>query len=184
MPAAQLKLYIPQCQDLWYRQKLLNDPDTMSYNKGYNIDCEGYHKDTGCIDFPEERWQEWYSWWCINQEPKRFYAYITLSDNGVFIGEVNLHKNDTAPWHEMGIVLKAEYRGQGYSDEALKLLLDYAFVKLNVCAVHNEFETTRTAAVKTHLAAGFNEYKRENDNIELLITKEQYFNNFQNTENS
>lgn len=36
MPAAQLKLYIPQYQDLWYRQKLLNDPDTMSYNKGYN----------------------------------------------------------------------------------------------------------------------------------------------------
>ena len=32
-------------------------------------------------------------------------------------------KSDTAPWHEMGIVLDAKFRGQGYAVEALKLLL-------------------------------------------------------------
>jgi len=32
----QLKLYVPQYRDLWYRQQLLNDAATMDYNKGYD----------------------------------------------------------------------------------------------------------------------------------------------------
>ena len=74
-----------------------------------------------------------------------------------------------------GIVLEAKFRGQGYAVEALKLLLEYAFVNLNVDAVHNSFEMNRMAAIRTHLSAGFKEYNKENDNIELLITREQYF---------
>ena len=170
----QLKLYITQYRDLLYRQQLLNDAATKDYNKGYDLDFRGYHKDSGCIDFPEEQWKNWYDWF-IGQEPERFYAYITRSHDGKFIGEVNIHKSDTAPWHEMGIVLDAKFRGQGYAVEALKLLLECAFVNLNVDAVHNSFEVNRTAAVRTHLAAGFKEYNKENDNIELLITREQYF---------
>ena len=171
---SQLKLHVPQYRDLWYRQQLLNDAATMDYNKGYDLDFRGYHKDSGCIDFPEEQWKNWYDWF-IGQEPERFYAYITRSHDGKFIGEINIHKSDTAPWHEMGIVLDAKFRGQGYAVEALKLLLEYAFVNLNVDAIHNSFEVNRTAAVRTHLAAGFKEHNKENDNIELLITREQYF---------
>ena len=29
----------------------------MSYNAGYDVSYYGYHYDTGCIDFPEEKWQ-------------------------------------------------------------------------------------------------------------------------------
>ncbi len=170
----QLKLYVPQYRDLWYRQQLLNDAATMDYNKGYDLNFRGYHKDNGCIDFPQEQWKDWYNWF-IGQEPKRFYAYIMRLRDGGFIGEVNVRKSDTAPWHEMGIVLEAEFRGQGYAVEALNLLLKYAFVNLNAGAVHNRFEMNRTAAVRTHLAAGFKEYNKENGNIELLITREQYF---------
>lgn len=103
MSGSQLKLYVPQYCDLWYRQQLLNDPATMDYNKGYDLDFRGYHKDSGCIDFPEEQWKNWYDWF-VGQEPERFYAYITQSHDGQFIGEVNIHKSDTALWHEMGIV--------------------------------------------------------------------------------
>ena len=42
-------------------------------------------------------------------------------------------------------------------------------------AVHNEFEEERSAAVQTHLSAGFTRYWQENRILELLITKEQYF---------
>lgn len=56
----------------------------------------------------------------------------------------------------------------------LSLLLEHAFEKLGAKAVHNDFEDARDAAVRTHLACGFQEYKRENGIIELLITKETY----------
>lgn len=28
----------------------MNDPDTMSYNKGYELGFDGYNNETGCID--------------------------------------------------------------------------------------------------------------------------------------
>lgn len=41
-----VRIYIPKCEDLWFREKLLSDPDTMSYNKAWG----------GTIDFPEPKW--------------------------------------------------------------------------------------------------------------------------------
>lgn len=169
----RVKLHIPTLEELWFRQQLMNDPATMSYNKGYNLGFPSYHNETGCIDFPEKEWQEWYNYF-VGQEPERFYAYIVCSEDGVFIGEVNAHKNPTEPWYEMGIVVEAKYRGLGYAAEALKLLLSYAFSRLNAEAVHNSFEAVRDAAVRTHLKAGFTEYKRENGILELLITREKW----------
>ena len=125
----------------------------------------------GCIAFPKEEWRDWYDYF-IGREPERWYAYIVA--NGEFIGEVNVHKNETMNWYDMGIVIEAKHRGKGYAVRALKLLLAQAFDKLGAKAVHNDFEDTRDAAVKTHLAAGFKEYKRENGILELLITKEQF----------
>lgn len=71
-----LYLHIPACKELWYRQKIMQDPDTMNYNKGYNMDFDGYDKETGCIAFPEQEWEDWYDYF-IEKEPQRFYAYIT-----------------------------------------------------------------------------------------------------------
>lgn len=75
----------------------------------------------------------------------------------------------------MGIVIEAQYRGKGYALEALQLLLRQAFEVMGADAVHNDFEKTRDAAVKTHFAAGFSEYKRENGILELIIRRNQYF---------
>lgn len=48
----RLYFYIPAIEELTYCQKIMSQPDTMDYNKGYDVSFEGYHKDTGCIDFP------------------------------------------------------------------------------------------------------------------------------------
>ena len=48
-----VKIYIPKCEDLWFRERLLSDPDTMSYNNAWG----------GTIDFPEPKWQRWYNYW-------------------------------------------------------------------------------------------------------------------------
>ncbi len=171
-----LSLHVPACDELWYRQRIMQDPDTMSYNSGYDLNFDGYDKATGCISFPREEWADWYSQF-IGQEPRRFYAYIVRESDGEFIGEVNVHRNADAGWYDMGIVLEAKYRGKGYAVDALRLLLQYSFEKIGADVIHNEFESVRSAALQTHLSAGFTVYRRENGVLELLITKEQYFRN-------
>ena len=38
----KLELYIPKLEDLWFYQKMMSDPETMSYNDPWG----------GCIDLP------------------------------------------------------------------------------------------------------------------------------------
>lgn len=171
MNKSNICLHIPAFEELWYREKLLSDADTMSYNKGYDLNFDGYDNETGCIAFPKEDWRDWYNYF-MGCEPERYYAYIVA--DGEFIGEVNIHQNGEMNWYDMGIVIEAKHRGKGYAVKALKLLLEQAFERLGARAVHNDFEDIRDAAVKTHLSAGFAEYKRENGILELLITKEQF----------
>lgn len=155
---------------------MLSDPETMSYNKGYHLDFPTYHNDTGCIDFPKDEWQSWYSCF-IGQEPERYYAYITRLEDDAFLGEVNIHKASRGGYHDMGIVLDAAYRGQGYAAEALMLLLDYAFEKMNISSVRNSFESERGAAVRAHLSAGFTVASRQSGLLELLMTRETFEKN-------
>ena len=169
----RLCLHVPALSELWYRKQLMEDPATMDYNRGYNLPFDGYHPETGCIDFPEGEWADWHAYF-IGQEPERFYAYVMRKADGVFIGEVNIHRNPDALWHDMGVVIEGRYRGMGYGKEALSLLLAHAFEGLHADAVHNDFEDARSAAVRVHRACGFTEFSRENGVLELLITREQY----------
>lgn len=96
------------------------------------------------------------------------------SQDGAFLGEVNVHRSPADDWYEMGIVLEACHRGQGYAQEALALLR-HAFDQLHAPAVHNDFEAERSAALRLHLNAGFTVYRRhENGLLELLITRDQF----------
>lgn len=96
------------------------------------------------------------------------------TENGEFVGDVNAHKSAECDWYEMGIVIEAKHRGKGYASEGLNLLLHHAFMDMGAKAVHNDFESSRTAAIKAHEHAGFHVYKEENGIIELLITKEEF----------
>lgn len=168
-----IELYVPEKADLWFRKELLSDSDTMSYNRGYDLGFSEYHNETGCIDFPEENWDGWYQKW-VNAQPERFYAYLRRKSDGAFLGEVDLYQKGPAGWYEMGIVLHAKYRGQGYSKEGIKLLLHYAFESMEAAGVSNEFETSRKAAWKIHEAAGFQPICKADNLVTLVVTKEQY----------
>lgn len=168
-----LSLHIPTYEELCYRQKWLQDPATMAYNKGYDLEYAGYDRQTGCIAFPKEAWADWYGYF-IGQQPQRFYAYVVRNADRAFLGEVNLHRVGEDGWYEMGIVLDAACRGQGYATAALRLLLRQAFERMDARGVRNTFETTRRAAVQTHLSAGFTVYRQQAGMVELCITKEQY----------
>lgn len=78
----------------------------------------------------------------------------------------------------MGIVIYAPFRGKGYAVPALKLMLDYAFRICGVTRIHNDFEVARNeiAAWETHRKAGFQELGEEDGFLQMMITKEAYFN--------
>jgi len=149
-----IELHIPNLSELDFRQNLLSDPESMSYNKGCELDMPTYHNDTGCIDFPRGDWEGWYSRW-VGNEPERFYAYLKDTESGEFVGEVSLYETDGPGVYEMGIVIHSARRGNGYSKEGIRLLLDQAFNKLGAKEVTNCFESSREAAPKLHKAAGF-----------------------------
>lgn len=169
-----IELYVPEKADLWFRKELLSDSDTMSYNRGYDLGFPEYHNETGCIDFPEEKWDCWYQRW-VHAQPERFYAYLRRKSDGAFLGEVNLYQKGPEGWYEMGIVLHSRYRGQGYSAEGMRLLLQWAFEKLSAAGVSNCFEESRKAAWRLHEAVGFEPVCKANGLVTLAVTRERYF---------
>ena len=169
-----VELYIPKLEDLWFYQKMMSDPDTMSYNAGWDIEYDGYHRDTGCIDYPDEVLPVWHEYW-VGKEPDRFYAYIKRSCDGAWIGDVNFHYTPEQDWHAMGIVIYAPFRGKGYAVPALKLLIDRAFRVCGISRLHNDFETSRDAAWAIHRKAGFREMGEKDGILHLMLTKEDYW---------
>lgn len=134
-----LKIYIPKKEDYWYEQKLQNDPKTMNYNAGYDVSYFGYHYDTGCIDFPEEKWEDTYN---RRLNENKFFAYLFDGDKKEFIGYINYHKSNNR--YECGIVIEANKRGNGYATEGLKLLIEHA--KNNgITELYDNFEKDRDA---------------------------------------
>jgi len=166
-----LTLHVPRLDELSYRQKLMADPETMRYNSGYDMDFPGYHRDTGCIDFPESDWADWHAYF-VGQEPERFYAYVVREADGAFVGEVNVHRAPGEDTYDMGIVIEAKHRGRGYAVPALKLLLRHAFEEMGARAVRNDFEETRAAALRAHLACGFERVGCENGIVRVRITRD------------
>ena len=165
----QLELYIPKLEDLWFYQKMMSDPETMSYNDPWG----------GCIDCPDEVLPDWYANW-VGNEPDCFYAYIKRSSDGAWIGDVNFHYTPDKDWWDMGIVIYAPFRGKGYAVPALKLMLDHAFRDCGISRIHNDFAVDRNevAAWETHRKAGFKELGVEDGFLQMMITREDYLNQY------
>ena len=145
-----LTLYVPKLEDYWYEQKLQSDPKTMEYNAGYDVSYYGYHYDTGCIDFPKERWQLSYD---RRIKEKRYFAYLKDLSTNEFVGYVNYHYNKKDNRYECGIVIESKHRGKGYSKEGLKLLCEKAKSD-GVESLYDNFEKDRNGA-KVFFELGF-----------------------------
>lgn len=170
-----LELYIPKLEDLWFYQKMLSDPATMSYNTNWDVDYDGYHRDTGCVDFPESVWEEEHAR-LVGTEPENFLAYVRRKSDGALLGYVGFYYRPDSDWWDMDVLLYAPYRGMGYAVPALKLMLEHAFKVCKISRIHNEFELARdeVSAWKTHFSAGFREISRENGWLTVMITREQW----------
>ena len=130
----------------------MEDPATMEYNAGYDVSYDGYHYDTGCIDFPEHLWQNWADTKLKNSN--FFYAYILDNETGNFVGYCNFNKNPETGKASMGIVIKSEFHGKGYMRPAMSLLIEKAKEK-GVKFLTDTVPTNRERALKVFYDLGF-----------------------------
>ena len=66
-----LTLVKPAFEDLWFKEKLMADEETMAYNARWG----------GTIPFPEDMWESWYESWVRNPGGNRYYRYLVNPDN-------------------------------------------------------------------------------------------------------
>jgi len=164
----ELRLYQPQYQELLFREQLLSDPDTMSFNR-FREPAEDYHPQTGCIDFPPSHWAMWYSFW-LEREPENFYAVV--ADGRTPLGEVSWYYDGET--YRAGIILLARHRRKGYCAPALKLLAERAFRVHGLPELTVTLSTASTAAVKGFLSAGFRRVRRGGGSCDLRLTREEW----------
>ena len=167
-----ISLYVPKLEDYSYESKLQSDPKTMSYNAGYDVSYYGYHYDTGCIDFPKEKWDETYN---KRIKENKYFAYIKDNNTNQFVGYVNYHYNKDEDKYYCGILIESKYRGKGYSKEGLKLLLEEAR-KNNINELYDNFEIDRDNTLKVFESVGFKiieyqSWKKFNKEVNGVLVK-------------
>lgn len=146
-----ISLYIPKIEDYWYEEKVQSDPDSMGYNAGYDVSYYGYHYDTGCIDFPKNKWKESFE---RRIKENRYFAYILDNDLDEFVGYVNYRYNKSDNRYDCGIVIESKYRGHGYAKVALELLCNVAREN-GVKELYDNFEIDREHTLKLFESVGF-----------------------------
>ena len=109
-----LELYEPHIEDLWFKEKMMSDEQTMSYN----------HACGGIIPFPKESWADWHDRWITNHNGKHFYRYI--KDRDTFVGEVAYHFDGERQIYLADVIIDALYRKKGCGRKGLLLLCETA----------------------------------------------------------
>lgn len=111
-----LILHVPTLEELWFRQRMLEDPETMAYNRAWG----------GTIPWPREAWQPWFEHWIERPEQRRFYRYLQDGETGAFVGEIAYHWDERAEMCLADVIVFATYRGRGYGRAGLRLLCQAA----------------------------------------------------------
>lgn len=151
-----LKAITPALEDIWFRESLMADEETMAYNHAWG----------GTIPFPKEDWAEWYDYWVINHEGKRYYRY--LKDENGFVGEIAYHYDSEYDGYVANIIIHSKYRGQGYGAQGLTLLCEAAKAA-GITELYDDIAIDNTA-IKLFLKQGFYECCRTEEII--LLKKE------------
>ena len=152
-----IRIFKPELNDLWFRQAMLADEETMAYNRAWG----------GTIPFQEDRWAEWYDYWVVNDEGKRFYRYVR-DESGRFVGEIAYHYDEELEGFMADVIIHAKYRGRGFGGEALELLCRAAGEN-GVSALYDDIAADNPA-IGMFLHRGFNVDRHREKTI--LLKKE------------
>ena len=106
------------------------------------------------------------------------YSYSILDlKNNKFIGYCGFlnvdHENNKG---EIGIIIGEEYRGKGYGEEALLLLLDYGFMVLLVNNIKARMFKSNKSAIKFCKKIGFKQIKANQEALHFNMEKHNIVN--------
>ena len=151
-----LEVVKPELEDLWFRESMMSDSETMSYNGAWG----------GTIPFPKEDWEEWYTLWVRNSGQERYYRYLKDDANKVFVGEISYHFDKLRNIYLCDVIIKAEFRRRGFGTQGIQLLCEAA--KANgVEALYDNIAADNPSA---HLFLE-NGFSIEFQNDEILMVK-------------
>ena len=142
-----LILYRPVLEELSFRQALLGDEATMAYNRAWG----------GTIDFPRERWADWYRRW-VEATDRRFYRYLRDVGPDVLVGEAAYRFDGELDGYVCDVIVHAAYRGRGYGGRGLELLCEAAREN-GVTRLYDDIARDNPS-VELFLRHGFREVKR------------------------
>ena len=111
-----IELYKPTIEELGFRESLMADEKTMSYNHAWG----------GTIPFPQTEWEKWYNCWLEGSAFQRFYRYLYNAESKDFVGEVAYHYDEKRKIHICDVIVLAEYRNMGFGSAGIQLLCDAA----------------------------------------------------------
>ena len=166
-----MKKYVKRFLDIFDFKNLLFETIILSFVIGWDVSYDGYHYDTGCIDFPKNKWKDTFN---KRKNENKFFAYLKDTNINEYVGYINYHYNKNENKYYCGILIESKYRGKGYSKPGLKLLCDYA-KEHGVTELYDDFEIDRNG-IKIFEDLGFktvNKYnaKRFNKDIEIVVVK-------------
>lgn len=168
----QLYLKVPTKSELYFKKELKEDPATMNYNAGYDVHFNGYNYNDGTIKTDLCQLEnEWFPKW-VNNWPDKCYYFIAKKSDDKFIGEIYAKWDKEKQAYEIGIVIKGEHRGKGYSTPSIKLLCE-KLKELGVKKLYHLLPTTRIGAIKAELNNGFKIIKEKIPNM-LKFGKMEY----------
>lgn len=107
--------------------------------------------------------------WKIDREADKLYSFgIFLKENQELIGNISLREIRRGPLQscEIGYVLDQQQNGKGYMTEAIRLIVDFAFLELNLHRIVAEAMPSNIGSIRTLEKAGF---KREGIARKLLL---------------
>lgn len=152
-----IQFYVPKYEDLWFRQMFMADEETMSYNHNWG----------GTIPFLEE-WNDWYDYWIVNPDGKRFYRYLLNESNNEFVGEAAYHYDEKRKITVADIIVYAKHRGKGFGKQGLQMLCEAA--KENGVSTLYDDIAIDNPAIRLFLKTGFcEEYRTE----EIIMLKKE-----------
>ena len=122
--------------------------------------------------FPNSKLEqdEWYE---KTQKDKSKKRLVICSHAGEKAGMVSLFNiNERNRNAEIGVYLSPEHQKKGFAKEAIKLLVNFAFMELNMHKIYASVFSFNEQSVKLFKAAGF---KSEYTKSEEIFTNGEYF---------
>lgn len=150
----------PSFEELSFVANLWSDEETMAEIGGAYV-------------FPKEKWEMFYKKMVQPTDGKNFYCLIyTVRDKA--IGEVSFHGYDSVTKAaRINIKIHHRYRGKGYGEEAIRLLLEYYFLEFRGQAI---IDTIQTESAKNFFnKIGFEAIGKFRDKTTYKLTKDDFF---------